>query len=153
MSVPTETWGYAGGVGTLLSQQLPAEPASLPRTRHAVTSALAEIGICDGEFVGGVALALSEAVGNAIQHAYPDAAGDIEVSMLQDDHQIIVTVADTGVGIDHAAESPGLGVGLELIGHLTTAWTIRSGGGGTTITMHFASPPGSSPAQLAPGAT
>jgi hypothetical protein len=70
-------------------------------------------------FVGGVALALSEAVGNTTQHAYPDAAGSMEVSMLQDDHEIIVTVADTGVGIDHATDSPGLGVGLELIGRLT----------------------------------
>jgi len=128
------------GVGSFLSQQLPAEPASLPRIRHSAATALAEIGISDGEFVGGVALALSEAVGNAIQHAYPDAAGRMEVSMLQDDHEIIVTVADTGVGIDHAADSPGLGVGLELIGRLTTTWTVRSGAGGTTITMHFASP-------------
>ena len=127
-------------MGIFLSQQMLAEPASLPRIRHSATAALAEIGISDSEFVGGVALALSEAVGNAIQHAYPDAAGRMEVSMLQDDHEIIVTVADAGVGIDHAADSPGLGVGLELIGRLTTTWTVRSGAGGTTITMHFASP-------------
>ena len=127
-------------MGSLLSQQLPAEPPSLPRIRHAATAALAAIGISDSDFLGGVALALSEAVGNAIQHAYPQAAGDIDVSMLQDDHEIIVTVADTGVGIDHAADSSGLGVGLQLISRLATNWKVDSNTHGTTITMHFTTP-------------
>ena len=52
------------------------------RIRHAATAALAQIGIADSEFLRGAALALSEAVGNAIKHAYPDAVGDIEVAIL-----------------------------------------------------------------------
>ena len=110
------------------------------RIRHAATAALAEIGFSDSEFVGGVALALSEAVGNVIQHAYPNGAGDIDVSMLSNDHEIVITVADTGVGIDNAADSPGLGIGLQLIGRIATTWTISSDASGTAITMRFASP-------------
>jgi len=124
----------------LLRERLGAQPASLPRIRHAATAALAEIGISDREFLGGVALALSEAVGNVIQHAYPNGAGDIDVSMLSNDHEIVITVADTGVGIDNAADSPGLGIGLQLIGRIATTWTISSDASGTAITMRFASP-------------
>lgn len=128
-------------MSTLLSQQLPAEPASLPRIRHAATAALAETGITDRELLGAIELALSEAVTNSINHAYPSTVGSVDVSMVQDDHEIILTVADTGVGIDHPADSPGLGLGLELIGHLATTSTITSEARGTTITMHFVSPP------------
>ena len=124
----------------LLRERLGAQPASLPRIRHAATAALAEIGISDREFLGGVALALSEAVGNVIQHAYPNGAGHIDVSMLSNDHEIVITVADTGVGIDNAADSPGLGIGLQLIGRIATTWTISSDASGTAITMRFASP-------------
>ena len=124
----------------LLRERLGAQPASLPRIRHAATAALAEIGISDREFLGGVALALSEAVGNVIQHAYPNGAGDIDVSMLSNDHEIVITVADSGVGIDNAADSPGLGIGLQLIGRIATTWTISSDASGTAITMRFASP-------------
>ena len=127
-------------MGTFHNQRLPAEPASLPRIRHSATAALAEIGFSDSEFRGAVALALSEAVGNVIQHAYPNGAGDIDVSMLSNDHEIVITVADTGVGIDNAADSPGLGIGLQLIGRIATTWTISSDASGTAITMRFASP-------------
>lgn len=43
--------------------------------------------------------AVSEAVTNAIIHAYPDSYGEIHMSLVREDNQIDVTITDHGVGI------------------------------------------------------
>lgn len=81
---------------------------------------------------------LSEAVGNAVRHAYPDIAGEIDVTVIVDDVGVLVVVADVGVGLDHPTAQPGLGLGLDLIEQLSTASTIDSTSDGTTVTLRFA---------------
>ena len=115
---------------------------SLPTLRHATRDALAEAGVGRTLFDESIAVALSEAIGNAVRHAYPGVAGDIDLAVILDDLGILVVVSDSGVGVDHPPAQPGLGLGLGLnvIDQLSTTSTIDSTTNGTTVTMRFALP-------------
>jgi stage II sporulation protein AB (anti-sigma F factor) len=53
---------------------------------------------------------VSEAVTNAIVHAYPDGApGQVRLEAWLDDELLTVVVADDGVGMSSGRGSPGLG--------------------------------------------
>lgn len=94
--------------------------------------------MCGGLFDESIAIALSEAVGNAICHAYPDMAGEVDVAVILDDLGVWIIVADGGVGVDHPPAHAGLGLGLNLIDQLSSASTVDSTSDGTTVTMRFA---------------
>jgi serine/threonine-protein kinase RsbW len=111
---------------------------SLPTLRHATRDALAEAGVGRTLFDESIAVALSEAIGNAVRHAYPGVAGDIDLAVVLDDLGILVVVSDSGVGVDHPPAQPGLGLGLNVIDQLSTTSTIDSTASGTTVTMRFA---------------
>lgn len=59
-----------------------------------------------------VRLAVSEAVSNAVQHAYRDTPGPIRVSASVISGVLRITIADDGCGHETPARQPGLGVGL-----------------------------------------
>jgi anti-sigma regulatory factor (Ser/Thr protein kinase) len=86
-----------------------------------------------------VRLAVSEAVTNAVVHAYPAGTpGLVHVSAVVAGRELSVIVADDGCGIDGSAESPGLGFGLNLIEHACASFTITARpGGGTVLEMRF----------------
>jgi anti-sigma regulatory factor (Ser/Thr protein kinase) len=118
-----------------LSLDLPAEPASVAASRHALA-----------EFIAGqridraaVEVAVSEAVSNAVLHAYRDgdAPGRVRVRAQFDAGALRVEVADRGRGMRPRADSPGLGLGLPLIAQLATHVDITSENG-TTVVMDFA---------------
>jgi anti-sigma regulatory factor (Ser/Thr protein kinase) len=111
---------------------------SLPTLRHATHDALVEAGVGGTLFDESIAVALSEAVGNAVRHAYPDVAGDIDLAVILDSLGILVIVSDSGVGLDHPPAQPGLGLGLNMIEQLSTTSTIDTTSTGTTVTMRFA---------------
>ena len=123
---------------TILDQRVPATPMSLPTLRHATRDALVDAGVGGTLFDDSIALALSEAVGNAVRHAYPELAGDIDLAVIVDDLGILVIVTDSGVGLDHPPAQPGLGLGLNVIEQLSTTSTIDSTSSGTTVSMRFA---------------
>jgi anti-sigma regulatory factor (Ser/Thr protein kinase) len=110
----------------------------LPTFRGAARDALLKAGVTGGLFDESIAIALSEAVGNAIRHAYPDMAGDVDVAVFLDDLGVWIIVADGGVGVDHPPAQVGLGRGLNLIDRLSSASTVESTSDGTTVTMRFA---------------
>ncbi|MBR0410523.1 MAG: anti-sigma F factor [Eubacterium sp.] len=73
-----------------------AENEKIGRTLAAVFAAVLDPTIeelCDFK------TAVSEAVTNAIIHAYPDSSGQIRISMDRKENQIHVTVTDYGIGI------------------------------------------------------
>ena len=82
---------------TLLDVDLPAEPQSASRARRAVLDALSGIAV-DRDAVGVV---VSEAVTNAVLHAYRDREqpGQVHVSASLDDEGVEVAVADDGLGL------------------------------------------------------
>lgn len=129
----------------IVKQRLPAKPTSLRVARHATIDALAQAGVVDHELLAAIALAVSETFGNAVRHAYPDALGDVDLMVECDATQISVTVADTGVGINSPPRDPGRGLGVQLIGELTTEWTVDSDGTGTTICLRFDMDPNPAP--------
>jgi serine/threonine-protein kinase RsbW/stage II sporulation protein AB (anti-sigma F factor) len=126
-------------VSSSLRRSLPAVPSSVTALRTEVAAFATRAGIGDPVLTG-VKLAVSEAVTNAVVHAYVDAEqpGEVRlVASLEGDH-MHVTVCDDGCGMVPRLDSPGLGVGLPFIAHATDTLDIEHGdGGGTRLRMSF----------------
>ncbi len=90
--------------------------------------------------VENIAVAVSEAVSNAVVHAYPD-AGDPGVVVVQArvrEHALEVEVSDEGRGMRPRADSPGMGLGLPLIVRLTETLEVEEANPGVRLRMTFA---------------
>lgn len=118
-----------------LQLQLAAEAPSVGLARHAVSDFAGEVG-ADRD---AVAVAVSEAVTNAVVHAYPrDRGGEIRVEAKLNGTHMVVLVSDGGHGIRPNPDSPGLGYGLALVASLAEEIAIAdSPEGGTTVRMRF----------------
>jgi anti-sigma regulatory factor (Ser/Thr protein kinase) len=115
-----------------------ATPAAVPGVRRAVVdfAELHGVGVAPD-----VALAVSEAITNAVLHAYRDESpGAVRVVACAERHRLVVVVRDYGCGMSPRPDSPGLGLGLAVIGRLTTELNIErpDEGGGTRLRMCFA---------------
>jgi serine/threonine-protein kinase RsbW/stage II sporulation protein AB (anti-sigma F factor) len=122
-----------------LEMRFLAEPAGVAPARHAVTDLARRVGMAD-EIIANVALAVSEAITNAVLHGYVDReAGFIEVAAQAEGAELVVTVTDDGGGMVPRPDSPGLGMGLPIIARLTRALDVRSpeSGIGTQLCMTF----------------
>ena len=130
---------------------LSPEPASVVEARNAVTEIAARSGAREED----VRLAVSEAVGNAVVHAFRgDTTGTIIVSARPERGRLLVTVRDDGIGMTPNPDSPGLGFGIALIGKLADDVRFSSSGEGTVISMCFnapALPPGADEAATGKG--
>jgi anti-sigma regulatory factor (Ser/Thr protein kinase) len=116
---------------------LPAEPASVPAFRHRASQFAAEQGV-DQEGVEEVALAVSEAVTNAVKYAnVAGAEGVVELSATADEEWLEVKVRDRGEGFGKGS-SDGLGLGLAIIARLCADLKIIQEGDGTEVRMRFA---------------
>lgn len=83
-------------------------------------------------------LAVSEAVSNAVMHAYRDTAdGRIRVFGDLIGRRLSLVVEDTGSGLIPRADSPGLGFGLPLMASVTDELAIESTAAGTRLAMVF----------------
>ena len=85
-------------------------------------------------------LAVSEAVTNAVVHAYVDAPqpGPVRVAASIEGDSLLVEVCDDGSGMMPRLDSPGLGVGLPVIADMADTLDIRnSPRGGTLLRMSF----------------
>jgi anti-sigma regulatory factor (Ser/Thr protein kinase) len=123
-----------------LELRLQASPAAVPGVRRAVVDFADLHGVGHGP---DVALAVSEAVTNAVLHAYRDgASGDMRIVACAEPDSLVVVVRDYGCGMSPHPDSPGLGLGLSVIGRLTTEMNIErpDTGGGMRLRMHFANP-------------
>jgi anti-sigma regulatory factor (Ser/Thr protein kinase) len=113
-----------------LSESYPAVAGSVPLARHAVTAFAAAAGASD-EQLDAVRVVVSEAVTNAVRHAYPGSSGPVEVSAAIASGELWLLVGDDGCGLRADLPSKGRGVGLALIALLSDGFTIaqRSSGG------------------------
>jgi anti-sigma regulatory factor (Ser/Thr protein kinase) len=117
--------------------KLACEPESVRIARDAVGELAERLGV----EVDDVRIAVSEAVGNAIVHAYRGGdAGTITVLARQDRGLLLVTVADDGVGMMPNPDSTGLRVGIPLITKICDDVRFTSSDDGTTVSMSFAAP-------------
>jgi serine phosphatase RsbU (regulator of sigma subunit)/anti-sigma regulatory factor (Ser/Thr protein kinase) len=114
----------------------PARPDTVTDLRWAARDFALENGADEG-LAGDVMLAVSEAVTNAVKHAYPDGDGEVElVASLAADKTLVVIVRDTGGGFSPTS-SEGLGAGLMLMGECADTLKVDEGPGGVTVRMMF----------------
>jgi serine/threonine-protein kinase RsbW len=110
---------------------------SVPVARQAVV-AVAEAAGAEEEQLEAVALAASEALTNAVRHAYAGRPGRIQVSARTVSEALVVVIADNGRGLRAHSETSGLGVGLGLIAKLCDEFEIvQPASGGTEVQMRF----------------
>jgi anti-sigma regulatory factor (Ser/Thr protein kinase) len=117
-----------------LELQLPSEPGSVSVARSAAGDLAGRVGASESD----VRLAVSEAVTNAILHAFRGRdPGDVLMSARVDRGRLIVAVGDNGTGMRPNLESTGLGLGISLITKLATDVRFDSSDNGTTVSMSF----------------
>jgi serine/threonine-protein kinase RsbW len=122
-----------------LHRSMDAVPASVPALRGAVADFVRDAGF--GEpLLTSVKLAVSEAVTNAVLHAYVDEArpGAVHLAAWLERDHLLVEVSDDGGGMMPRLDSPGLGVGLPFIADTVDTLDIgRSPRGGAQLRMTF----------------
>ena len=121
-----------------LDRSWPAVPDSVPAARRVVMAHLSAADTPDPP-LNDIALALSEAVSNVVNHAYVGMKpGPIRVRVELGPEEIEVIVEDDGSGMVPRPDSPGLGLGMPLIASLADRFDIRARrGGGTRLCMWF----------------
>ena len=124
--------------GETFSASYPAVPDSVGTARGVLTEFAREAGAGEDQLEA-VRLAASEAITNAIIHAYERAeAGEVHVSASYIEGELWLLIADAGHGMRPRENSPGLGLGLALIAQLADDFQILSrGSGGTELRMRF----------------
>lgn len=83
---------------------------------------------------------MSEAVTNAVVHAYRDRyePGAVEVEAQRPNGYLCLYVRDQGSGLTPRPDGPGLGLGLPLISRTATSVEVRDAAtGGTELVMRF----------------
>ena len=124
-----------GRTTTSLQLELPSRPESVTAARHAVT-AYAQSQGADAE---GIALAVSEAMTNAVVHAYAASSErPIRVTACLNGDALLVSVEDEGMGITARSGGDRLGLGLPLIATVADSMCVESKQeGGTRGVMRF----------------
>jgi anti-sigma regulatory factor (Ser/Thr protein kinase) len=121
-----------------LARRFPAQADQVRLARREVEAYAREQGAVDP---AGIALAVSEAVTNAVIHAYVDrpTPGDVEVHVERHpDDGLEIRVCDEGRGMMPRSDSPGLGVGLPLVAKLAQRFRVETRPtGGTAVSMVF----------------
>jgi anti-sigma regulatory factor (Ser/Thr protein kinase) len=118
----------------------PARARSVSDARHVVRTWAADH-VTDQDTQDALAICVSEAVTNAVVHAYRDRPhpGTLELEAMLRDRALDITVRDNGAGFVPRIDSPGLGLGMPLMARLADHVEVDSpADGGTEITLRFA---------------
>jgi anti-sigma regulatory factor (Ser/Thr protein kinase) len=128
-------------IGDVQRRTYRAEPAAVAAARHDVTAFAAAHGAPE-DMVRDVALAVSEACTNVVVHAYRHRSGqtgDMQVEVASEGHGLRVTVDDQGCGVRPRGDSPGVGLGLQIIARTTSSFEVQQApGGGARLLLRFA---------------
>lgn len=120
-----------------LERSYPAVAESIRLVRVAAAAMAATHGFAE-ERLEAIRLAVSEAVTNAVRHAYPDGEGEIHLVAGIAGGELWVLIADDGCGFQTRSRIPGLGWGMPLIAHASDEFTIADRShGGTELWMRF----------------
>jgi anti-sigma regulatory factor (Ser/Thr protein kinase) len=119
-----------------LALTLAAAPDAVGVMRRAAADLAREHG-ADADLAFDVALAVSEAVTNAVKYAYGrKRKGKVEMAAGVRDRFLEISIRDWGTGFG-AGSSDGLGLGLALIARVSTEMTVVQEGRGTQVRMRF----------------
>lgn len=113
-------------------------PESVPAARRELTAVAVSAG-ASGERLEEIRLAVSEALTNAVVHAYRDCdSGRFHVTAAVASSELWVLISDDGRGLHAWNDSRGLGIGLSLISGLSDDFAIVArASGGTEVQMRF----------------
>jgi len=113
-------------VGTVpyIAFDVPASEASVGAARRAV-AAFAEENGAPEDVVERVRLAVSEALNNAVTHAFAGSGGDVHVAADVEDRDLEVVVSDAGLGF-RTGVSPGAGLGMLVIERCCDAFLVHN---------------------------
>ena len=127
--------------GPALTHRAWAGPAVAPivaQARRLLTEFVA--GSVSSDRLGDLRICVSEAVSNAVVHAFDEAGprGTITISATLGPDAVLIVIADDGNGFQISSDRPGLGVGLRLIGTLADSLSVTRGAqGGTEVSIRF----------------
>ena len=124
--------------------RFPAKPDYLLLARLALSGLARELTLGD-EVLADLKLALTEACGNVVRHAYTDGGGDVSIVFTIDDSRVLMTVEDRGDGIK-APDAPDAtpddgpiegGMGMSIIRAIVDELEVEQGpdGRGTVVRM------------------
>ena len=121
-----------------LHRSFPADPGAPAVARKAVKEFLRANGAEPG-VLSDVLLAVSEVVTNCVVHAYRERpAGRVAIEARHSGDRLLLSVSDNGAGMAPRHDSPGLGLGLPLVGSVARRVDISArAGGGTLVNMWF----------------
>jgi anti-sigma regulatory factor (Ser/Thr protein kinase) len=125
------------GVSEELELSAAARPEALQSMRHALGDWLADAGAASDE-AGDVALAVGEALANAVEHAYEEGEdGAVAlVARREDDGVVAVAVRDFGRGDwRRPAAGPGRGCGIGLMQALMDSVEVTWSPKGTEVVL------------------
>jgi serine/threonine-protein kinase RsbW len=116
----------------------PAEARSVSTARHAVMDWLRTVDTPDPP-LSDVALVVSEAVTNAVNHAYVGRSpGEVHVRLALEAQELVLVVEDDGNGLKPRPDSPGLGYGLALMVAVSKRFEAQTAAGsGTRVRAWF----------------
>ena len=98
----------------------------------------------DDEVLADLKLAVTEACGNVVRHAYPDGEGPVSVTIRESAGIVEIQVEDEGIGLGDGAGAPDAdagstgesGMGLSIISAIADELSVQpSGPGGGTILL------------------
>jgi serine/threonine-protein kinase RsbW len=120
----------------------PAKPDYLLLARLALSGLARELPVGD-ELLADLKLAVTEACGNAVRHAYPDGRGHVFVSYVLSDGALEMIVADEGSGVETSEVEQGMpasmdrGMGMSIIRTIVDELDVQPGadGRGTVVRM------------------
>jgi anti-sigma regulatory factor (Ser/Thr protein kinase) len=122
-----------------LQRSYPAVPESVPPARSELTAFAADVGAAP-ELVDDVRLAVSEALTNAVVHAYRGSSepGMIDVVAARAVDELWILISDSGCGLRPRQDSPGLGLGMALMMQVSAGIdVVDRSDGGTELTLRF----------------
>jgi anti-sigma regulatory factor (Ser/Thr protein kinase) len=140
----------------IYERALPAAPVNVGLLRRELDSALERERI-EALRRTDIMLVLSEAAGNVVLHAYrPLPPGLLFVDAAITGSNLMLRVCDCGRGLQPRADSPGLGIGLSLMGRLADGLEVTRNRSlaGTRVSAVFrdVAPPGGPPRARRPRA-
>jgi anti-anti-sigma factor len=116
-----------------LRLDVPGEPLRLAEVRRAVRRWASAAGLPD-DTIDDLLLTVTEATGNAVEHAYRDAGGRVGVELSLDGAgDVVVSVTDTGSWRPPPADPGFRGRGLQIIATLARDVDLLPGDAGTTV--------------------
>jgi serine/threonine-protein kinase RsbW len=121
-------------VNELVRISFPAKADYLLLARLALAGIARDVEVSD-ELLADLKLAVTEACGNSVRHAYPGGDGDVTVAYALEGETLEMVVEDRGIGVATAHEPAGRaeldgGMGMSIIRTIVDDVAVEPGAGG-----------------------